>query len=108
VKLVYLGTPHMAVPPLEALVVAGHEIALVVTNPDRRRGRGGSLSPSPVKAAAERLGLTVSHDVDDTIRVGADLGVVVAYGQLIRPTSSISTSRSCPGGAVPRPSSGHC
>lgn len=88
-RLVYLGTPAMAVPPLEALVDAGHEIALVVTNPDRRRGRGGATSPSPVKAAAERLGLAVSHTVDDVLAVGADdavdLGVVVAFGQLIRP-----------------------
>jgi methionyl-tRNA formyltransferase len=60
-------------------------VALVVTNPDRRRGRGGTLSASPVKAAAERLGLPVSHEVDDVLTVGADLGVVVAYGQIIRP-----------------------
>lgn len=84
-RLVYLGTPQMAVPPLEALVEAGHEIALVVTNPDRRRARGGQTSPSPVKAAAERIGLPVSHSVDDVLRVGAELGVVVAFGQLIRP-----------------------
>jgi methionyl-tRNA formyltransferase len=75
----------MAVSPLEALVEAGHEIALVVTNPDRRRARGGQTSPSPVKAAAERLGLPVSHSVDDVLLVGAELGVVVAFGQLIRP-----------------------
>jgi methionyl-tRNA formyltransferase len=89
VRLVYLGTPRMAVPPLDALVDAGHEVALVVTNPDRRRGRGGTTSPTPVKAAAERLGLPVSHDVDEVLRVAAerpvDLGVVVAFGQLIRP-----------------------
>jgi len=85
VKLVYLGTPEMAVPPLEALVEAGHDILLVVTNPDRRRGRGNETSPSPVKEAAERLGLPVSHEVDDVIGVGADLGVVVAFGQLIKP-----------------------
>ena len=84
-RLVYLGTPETAVPPLEALVDAGHDVALVVTNPDRRRGRGGRTSPSPVKAAAERLGLRVSHAVDDVIEAGAELGVVVAYGSLIRP-----------------------
>ena len=84
-RLVYLGTPEMAVPPLEALVGAGHDVALVVTNPDRRRGRGGTLSPSPVKAAAERLGLPVGHDVDDVLDVDADLGVVVAFGRLIKP-----------------------
>ncbi len=88
-RLVYLGTPQMAVPPLEALVEAGHEVALVVTNPDRRRGRGGTLSPSPVKEAAERLGIPVAHAVDDLLAVHAenpvDLGVVVAYGRLIKP-----------------------
>ena len=42
------------------------------------------MTPSPVKEAAERLGLPVSHSVDDVLEVGADLGVVVAYGRLIR------------------------
>ncbi len=84
-RLVYLGTPEMAVPPLEALVGAGHDIALVVTRVDKRRGRGSSTSPSPVKAAAERLGLPVSHQVDDVLGAGAELGVVVAFGQIIKP-----------------------
>ena len=84
-KLVYLGTPAIAVPPLEALHAAGHEIALVVTGADKRRGRGGATSPSPVKAAAERLGIPCSHEVDDVLAVGADLGVVVAFGKIIKP-----------------------
>ena len=88
-KLVYLGTPEMAVPPLRALHEAGHEIVLVVTRVDKKRGRGGALSPSPVKAAALELGLAVSHDPDDVITAvaehGAELGVVVAYGRLIKP-----------------------
>jgi methionyl-tRNA formyltransferase len=83
-RIVYLGTPSMAVPPLEALVAAGFDVALVVTRIDKRRGRGGEMSPSPVKAAALRLGLPVAHTVDDALAVGADLGVVVAFGQLIR------------------------
>jgi len=83
-RLVYLGTPEVAVPPLEALHRAGFDIALVVTRPDKRRGRGGALAPSPVKAAAEALGLPVSHDPADAAGVGADLGVVVAYGRIIR------------------------
>ena len=82
-RLVYLGTPAMAVPPLQALVAAGHEVVLVVTRTDKRRGRGGELSPSPVKAAALDLGLPVSHDLDDVARCGAELGVVVAYGRII-------------------------
>jgi methionyl-tRNA formyltransferase len=88
-KLVYLGTPEMAVPPLRALVEAGHEIVLVVTRVDKRRGRGSEVSPSPVKAAALELGLPVSHSVDDVLDAvseeGAALGVVVAFGQIIKP-----------------------
>jgi methionyl-tRNA formyltransferase len=84
-RLVYLGTPEMAVPPLRALVEAGHDVALVVTRVDRRRGRGSETSPSPVKAAALELGVPVSHDVDDVLAAGADLGVVVAFGRIIKP-----------------------
>lgn len=88
-KLVYLGTPEMAVPPLRALDAAGHDIALVVTRVDKRRGRGSELTPSPVKAAAVELGLPVSHDVDDVLGCvehgGAELGVVVAFGRIIKP-----------------------
>jgi methionyl-tRNA formyltransferase len=83
-RLVFLGTPAMAVPPLEAVVQRGFDVALVVTRPDKRRGRGSALQPSPVKAAAAALGLEVTHRVDDALAVGADLGVVVAYGQLIK------------------------
>jgi methionyl-tRNA formyltransferase len=85
-RLVYLGTPDAAVPPLRALADAGHEIALVVTRPDKRRGRGGDPSPSPVKQAALDLGLPVSHELTDVLGVGADLGVVVAYGRIIPTT----------------------
>ena len=75
----------MAVPPLQALVAAGHDVALVVTRVDKRRGRGSELSPSPVKAAALELGLPVSHSVDDVLGRDIELGVVVAFGQLIKP-----------------------
>ncbi len=75
----------MAVGPLRALVAAGHDVALVVSQPDRKRGRGGALVPSPVKAAASELGLPTSDLVDDVVGAGAALGVVVAYGRLIRP-----------------------
>jgi len=82
-RIVYLGSPEIAVAPLRALVAAGHDVALVVTNPDRRRGRGKTETPTPVKAAAIELGLAVSHELDDVISVGADFGVVVAYGHII-------------------------
>ena len=84
-RLAYLGTPEIAVPPLRALAAAGFEIALVVTRVDKRRGRGSQLMPSPVKAAALEMGLAVSHAVDDVLAVDAGLGVVVAFGQLIKP-----------------------
>jgi methionyl-tRNA formyltransferase len=82
-RLAYLGTPEVGVPPLRALVDAGFEIAVVVSRPDKRRGRGGALSPSPVKAAAIELGLPVSDDLDAVLEAGIELGVVVAYGRLI-------------------------
>ena len=84
-RLAFLGTPEMAVPPLRALVAAGHDIVLVVSRADRRRGRGGALSPSPVKAAAIELGLPVTDDIEELLGVDADLGVVVAYGRIIKP-----------------------
>jgi methionyl-tRNA formyltransferase len=85
VRLAFLGTPETAVPVLRALVDEGHDIALVVTRPERRRGRGGDTSPSPVHLAADSLGLDVSHAVDDVVGVEAELGVVVAFGELIKP-----------------------
>ena len=88
-RLVYLGTPADSVPPLRALVAAGHDIAMVVTQPDRRRSRGAGSDPSPVRRAADELGLTVrtpdkAREIVDEVRAsGAELGVVVAFGQLL-------------------------
>lgn len=70
---------------LRALAGAGHDVALVVTRPDKRRGRGGAPSPTAVKAAAVELGLPITHDIAEVPLVGADLGVVVAYGRIIKP-----------------------
>jgi methionyl-tRNA formyltransferase len=84
-RLAFLGTPELAVPPLRALVDAGFEVAIVVSQPDRRRGRGSTLLPSPVKAAALELGLPVTDQVDDVLTADVDLGVVVAYGRIIKP-----------------------
>jgi methionyl-tRNA formyltransferase len=64
-------------------VDAGHDVALVITRPDRKRGRGGQLSPSPVKACAQELGLTVGHRLSDLDDVAVEFGVVVAYGRMI-------------------------
>jgi len=88
-RLVYLGTPAMAVAPLRALDASGFDIALVVSRADAKRGRGGALAPSPVKAAALELGLPVTDQIDDLLTLDLDptrdLGVVVAYGRIIRP-----------------------
>ncbi len=84
-RLVFLGTPRESVPFLEALVAAGFDVALAVTRPDKRRGRRAAPTPSPVKAVAQDLGIPVSFDVDDVQGADADLGVVVAFGQIIKP-----------------------
>ena len=76
----------MAVPPLQALAAAGHDIVLCVTRPDKRRGRGGSTTPSPVKQAADALGIRVSHDIGELSGSGAELAAVVAYGRIIPAT----------------------
>ncbi|HEY1989237.1 MAG TPA: methionyl-tRNA formyltransferase [Acidimicrobiales bacterium] len=86
-RLVYLGTPEAAVEPLRTLVAAGHDIASVVSRPDKRRGRGSTLVPSPVKAAAIELGLPVTDQLEDALGCGAELGVVVAYGRIIPPAA---------------------
>ncbi len=85
-RIAYLGTPELAVAPLTALVEAGFEVPLVVSRPDTRRGRGGAHQPSPVKAAAQAMGLPVTDDLADLARVDVDLGVVVAYGRIIPAT----------------------
>ena len=88
-RIVFLGTPADAVPPLRALVEDGHDVALVITQPDRRRSRGKGTDPSPVKEAALELGLRVltperAREVVEDVRAsGAELGVVVAFGQLL-------------------------
>jgi methionyl-tRNA formyltransferase len=84
-RLAYLGTPDAAVPPLRALVDAGHDIPIVVSQADKKRGRGGALVPSPVKQAALDLGIPVSSRVRDVLEHDVDLGVVVAFGRLIKP-----------------------
>ena len=84
-RLAFLGSPEIAVGALWALHDAGHDVALVVSAPDRRRGRGGALVPTPVKQCALELAIAVSSRVADVTEAGVELGVVVAFGQLIRP-----------------------
>ena len=94
-RVIFFGTPEIAVGPLRALVAAGFVVDLVVTGIDKRMGRGSQTSPSPVKQAAIELQLPVTHDVTDAIALvtknGANgasvadscIGVVVAYGHII-------------------------
>jgi len=84
-RIVYIGTPEIAVPPLRALVAAGFDVELVVTGVDKRRGRGSQTTANPVKTAAVELGIPVSHDINDVLQLDSDglLGVVVAFGNII-------------------------
>ena len=90
-RIVFFGTPSFAVASLEALVAAGHELALVVTNPDRRRGRRSELIAPEVKRAAITQGLQLRQPesvrdpalIDELSTLEPELGVVVAYGQFI-------------------------
>ncbi|MHB8244771.1 MAG: methionyl-tRNA formyltransferase [Acidimicrobiales bacterium] len=84
-RLAFLGSPAVAAECLEALHRAGHDIRVVITGADKRRGRGGELAPTPVKGLAVHLGLTTSEQVSDVVHSGAELGVVVAFGRLIKP-----------------------
>jgi methionyl-tRNA formyltransferase len=90
-SLIFLGTPDFALPSLQNLVRAGARIPLVVTQPDRERGRGRKLTPSPVKILAEKHGIPVFQPgrirareaVERICSQGAECLVVVAYGQIL-------------------------
>lgn len=90
-KLIFAGTPDFAVPALAALIAAGHEVALVLTQPDRPAGRGMKLKASPVKLLAAQHGLPVLQPAtlkDAAVQaqiaaVGADAMIVAAYGLII-------------------------
>lgn len=91
-NIVFMGTPEFAVPPLEALHSKGYDISLVITQKDKRRGRGKKLLPTPVKEKALELGLEVyqpdSVNGEDTIdrlkEINPDVIVVVAFGQILK------------------------
>ena len=99
-RAIFMGTPEFAVPTLEALVRAGHEIVAVYTQPDRPKGRGQQLVPPPVKEAALRLGLPVfqpervrrPENVAALEALTPEVMVVVGYGQII-PQSIIDIPR---------------
>jgi len=91
-RVLFWGTPAYALPSLQALDAAGHDLVGVVSQPDRRRGRGGALQPSAVKAWALEKGIPVftpqriRRDPGcqaELAALGADLSVVVAFGQIL-------------------------
>ena len=94
-NIVFMGTPDFSVPTLLALHQAGHTVQAVFTQPDRPRGRGNKLVPTPVKKQAEALGIPVytplslrkDPDAGETMKILHDLNpeliVVIAYGQIL-------------------------
>lgn len=99
-RIVFMGTPDFAVPALGALAAGGHEIVAVYSQPPRRSGRGKAVTPSPVQARAEALGLPVltPASLKDAgaqaafAAHGADVAVVAAYG-LILPQAVLDTPK---------------
>ena len=90
-RIVFMGTPDFSVGALEALIEAGHEIAAVVTQPDKPKGRSGQMQFPPVKECALRHGLTIWQPqkiktpewVDRLRQLQADIFVVAAFGQIL-------------------------
>ena len=91
-RLAFMGTPDFAVPSLAELIASGHEIAAVYSQPPRPRGRGQKLTPSPVHAFAETMGLPVftpgsmkaAEAIDIFRSLDVDAACVVAYGQILK------------------------
>lgn len=91
-KIVFMGTPDFSVPALDALVEGGHEVALVVSQPDKPKGRGKAMQMTPVKARAVELGIPVATPVkvrgnEEFLallrEIAPDVIVVIAYGQIL-------------------------
>ena len=89
-RIVFMGTPDFAVPSLKALIREGYEIAGVFTQPDRPKGRGNKLAPSPVKAVALETGIPVFQPekirrdgAEDLRSLKPDLCVTAAFGQIL-------------------------
>ncbi|NJC40482.1 methionyl-tRNA formyltransferase [Brevundimonas alba] len=91
-RLAFMGTPDFAVPSLAELIASGHEVVAVYSQPPKPRGRGQKLTPSPVHAFAETMGLPVftpasmkSAEAIETFRsLDVDAACVVAYGQILK------------------------
>jgi methionyl-tRNA formyltransferase len=99
-RVAYFGTPDFAVPTLDALLASHHRVVAVVTQPDRPRGRGQKMTPSPVKARAMAARVPILQPaklkdaafVDAFTALRSDLGVVAAYGRIL-PAALIATPR---------------
>ena len=90
-KVIFMGTPDFSVGTLEALIEAGHEVVLAVTQPDKPKGRGGKMQYTPVKEAALAHGIPVfqpvkireAQAVEELRKYNADIMVVIAFGQIL-------------------------
>lgn len=90
-KVIFMGTPDFSVGTLEALIEAGHEIALVVTQPDKPKGRGGKMQYTPVKEVAVAHNIPVYQPkrirepecIEELRKYNADIMVVIAFGQIL-------------------------
>ena len=90
-RILFMGTPDFAVPSLEALVAAGHEVVGVFSQPDKPKNRGMKLQPTPVKCCAQAHGLAVFQPtklrdgtaLETIVQLAPDLIVVAAYGRIL-------------------------
>ena len=102
-RIIFMGTPDFSVGTLEALVEAGHDVCLAVTQPDKPKGRGKEMQPTPVKEAALRHGIPVYQPrkirdpqcVEELRKYHADVCVVVAFGQILPKTILELTPYGC-------------
>ena len=99
-RIIFMGTPEFAVPTLNALHEAGHEVVAAYTQPPRRAGRGKKLQPSPVQKAAEAIGIEVrcptslknEEAQSEFAALEPDIAVVAAYGMILPQACLLYTS----------------
>ena len=102
-RIAFMGTPEFAVPTLDALIAAGHELAAVYSQPPRPAGRGKALAPSPVQRRAEAAGIEIRTPVtlrdpaeqDRFAALGLDVAVVAAYGLILPEPILQAPKRGC-------------
>lgn len=102
-RLAFMGTPEFAVPTLDALVAAGHDVAAVYTQPPRPANRGKKLTPSAVQQRAEELGLLVRSPLSlrqedaqaEFAALGLNVAIVAAYGLILPPATLAAPKHGC-------------